>query len=100
MFLPRSRTLSIEDQITGSGKHAIEVVYPLHPGVAIACLSENIAVLEAAGRELRVEVHGPGKLALEPSKYHRAFGDSVANGRLVYRTTIELPVEIATKIEW
>jgi uncharacterized heparinase superfamily protein len=92
--------LTIEDLITGKGRHEIDVVFPLHPEIEIKALDEGSVILGLSRKQIKVNFNGEGLLSIEKSAYYPEFGLSVENNQLHFRVTGLLPIEVTTRISW
>ena len=96
----RQDSLVIDDVIEGSGKHDIDVIYPLHPNVLITEISEQSLNLLVNERCVIFEFEGTGVLNVVASTYHPEFGLSIENKKLVYHVQNNLPIKVKTLIYW
>jgi uncharacterized heparinase superfamily protein len=92
--------LEIIDTVTGSGKHKIVSVFPLHPEVFLNNVGENSAELDISGKKVKVIFDGSGMLLVKESRYHQEFGLSIENKQLIYRYNGNLPFKTNLKISW
>lgn len=96
-------SLLVEDVISGSGEHYIEVIWHLHPDV-ICHIDEN------PGSSIELEFHknhfagltfdGVDKYYIEESSWHPEFGKSIPNSRIVATVKANLPVKVTTSLKW
>jgi len=92
--------LELEDHITGSGKHIISSVLPLHPEVKVSMVKNNSVILEVDGKKIKVCFKGEGELLVKKSQYHPEFGLSIDNKKLIYNYNGSLPFKTNIKISW
>ncbi len=92
--------LEIGDKVTGTGKHKITSVLPLHPNILVSNIQDNSADLEVKGRKVKINFEGEGLLQVITSKYHSEFGLSIDNNQLVYSYNGSLPFKTKVKISW
>lgn len=92
--------LTIKDKITGRGECNINSTLPIHPEVNLKNIIDNCAELEINGKKILIFLEGNGKLIDMKSRYHREFGNSVENFKLVYSAKEVLPIELVTRISW
>jgi uncharacterized heparinase superfamily protein len=92
--------LEIGDEVTGTGKHKVTSVLPLHPNILVSNIQDNSADLEVKGRKVKINFEGEGLLQVITSKYHSEFGLSIDNNQLVYSYNGSLPFKTKVKISW
>jgi uncharacterized heparinase superfamily protein len=92
--------LEINDKMTGSGKHKIEVVFCLHPDIKIMAVNKQQVTLDVAGNSVELTFIGKGFLTLLKSTYHPEFGLAIENDQLIYQFNGDIPVDIKTRIQW
>ena len=99
-WLFEERSLLITDRITGKGTHQAVAIFPLHPDVTLQQASRDHCALLVNGKPAKVEFIGDGELEVVEDEYHPEFGLSIANQHLHYKVTMDLPIEITTRISW
>ena len=92
--------LEVKDNITGSGKHKIVSVLPLHPEVVVGNVRDNSVELDIKGNKVKVIFKGKGSLLVRASHYHPEFGLSIDNKQLIYSYNGNLPFKTSIKISW
>ena len=92
--------LVVKDNITGSGKHKIVSVLPLHPEVVVGSVRDNSVELEVKGKKVKVSFKEKGSLLVRASHYHPEFGLSIDNKQLIYSYNGNLPFKTSIKISW
>ena len=93
-------SLEIMDSITGSEKHKITSVLPLHPEVVAGNVKDNTVELIVQDKKVKVSFKGGGLLQVEKSNYHPEFGLSIDNKQLIYNYNGDLPFKMNIKISW
>lgn len=81
--------MTVEDELSGTGEHSVEIFWHFHPGVRVEC--------EAPGR-VRIDqnlilTYAPGQLSgeLADSRWNPEFGLSLPNRKLILRYRGSLP---------
>jgi len=107
--LDRSELL-VEDQVTGVGRHALQILFHLAPGwSAVWEGHRSIRVRRLASapfpgsadiREILFYFESPFEASIEPSTWHPGFGRSEPNQSITLRALLELPAIHTTRIEW
>jgi uncharacterized heparinase superfamily protein len=92
--------LEVKDNITGSGKHKIASVLPLHPEVVVGNIRDNSVELEIKGKKIRISFKGKGSLLVKESHYHPEFGLLIENKQLIYNYNGDLPFKASISISW
>ena len=92
--------LEIKDNITGTGKHKITSVLPLHPEVVVGDILDNSVELEIKGKKIRINFKGKGSLLIKESHYHPEFGLLIENKQLIYNYNGSLPFKTMISISW
>jgi uncharacterized heparinase superfamily protein len=92
--------ITITDLITGKGECIVDSILPIHPNVHVELYKDNSTKLEFKGNNVLVKVEGNGKLNHNKSRYHRGFGESIENIKLIYSTNEVLPIKVITRILW
>ncbi len=95
-----SKTISITDEVTGKGKHQIDIMFHVHPELSVIPESEtSVLIVDSKDAILcSLIVEGPGCLQIDSSTYHPKFGHSVANQRIRCHWTGSLPMQWVTRI--
>jgi len=99
-WIASNNLLEIVDTVSGSGKHKISSVLPLHPEVVVSDVKSNFAQLEVDGKKVEVSFEGEGSLVVKESLYHPEFGISMNNKQLIYSYNGVLPFKSNIKISW
>ena len=99
-WITSNNLLEIIDTVSGSGKHKISSVLPLHPEVMVSNIQINLAQLEVDGKKVEVSFEGEGLLAVKDALYHPEFGISMNNKQLIYSYNGVLPFKSNIKISW
>jgi uncharacterized heparinase superfamily protein len=92
--------LEVKDNITGSGKHKIASVLPLHPEVVVGNVRDNSVELVIKGKKVRISFKGKGLLLVKASHYHPEFGLLIDNKQLIYNYNGNLPFKTSISISW
>ncbi len=92
--------ITIHDKISGKGTHEVMSVIPIHPEIKVGDIEDNQVQLNVIGNEVILKVEGVGKLEIITDCYHPEFGLSIENIKLIFKSNIELPIALTTRIEW
>lgn len=92
--------LEIMDDITGSGKHKISSVLPLHPEVIVCNTQDDSVELQVKGKKIKISFTGKGSLLVRESQYHPEFGLSIDNKNIIYNYNGSLPFKSSIKVSW
>lgn len=98
--------LSVEDEVTGSGRHRLEIVFRLAPAwwaERIDASSIRIRPAEAAAgerRELLLTFGSPFEAVIEQTSWHPGFGVSLPSSAIVLHSETELPCRHTTRLGW
>jgi len=105
-----SSGLLVEDQITGVGRHALQIVFHLAPGWAAASegdrwirirrLDSPPELSTADAQEILFHFESPFEASIEPSTWHPGFGRTEPSQSISLRAMLELPATHMTRIEW
>lgn len=93
----------IDDALTGSGAHLIEIFFHLGPGLIPRKDADGGVQLVDAQSGLRVASlfsSEPSLLCLEQTSWHPFFGQSVPSWSVIVKTRRTLPSEHQTVFEW
>jgi uncharacterized heparinase superfamily protein len=96
------RELVVTDRVEGAGKHQVEIVFHLHPEIAVSSSTPSVYELRASsnGSSTWLSLSGPAEFGVHPSTYHPEFGVSQNNQRVCARYEGLLPVEVRTTLRW
>jgi len=98
--------LSVEDEVTGSGRHRLEIVFRLAPAwraERIDASSIRIHPADAAAgerRELLLAFGSPFEAVIEQTSWHPGFGVSLPASAIVLHSETELPCRHTTRLGW
>ena len=92
--------IEIIDYITGSEKHMIEIVYPLHPSIKKVKIIKNETIINFNNKKIKIQIDGKGQIKYQNSFYHPSIGLSEKNFKLIYSYFGDLPEKIVTRISW
>jgi uncharacterized heparinase superfamily protein len=89
--------LSVDDEVTGSGRHAVTVRWHLTPGSAVQLRADGAVISTAAGDfPVSVSSSGPVRLSVEPGMVASGFHATAAAPVLTCRIDAGLPVRLST----
>ncbi len=95
------RELVITDEITGRGRHSINLAFHLHPELTPEAETGGRIALNREG-EVAATFQMDEKLAVsvQPSTYHPEFGLSQENRKITAGGDFTLPVRLTTRLIW
>ena len=95
-----TNSVSIVDNIWGSGVHQIKSILPVHPNVELGGPQGDTIDLQISGKLVKIHFEGAGELKVIKAKYYPSFGCAVDNKHIIYDYIGKLPSNISIKISW
>ncbi len=97
--------LTIQDQILGTGHHAIDLFFQVAPEWTVSSersSGTSVGCMISGTRHLRLDCQSDRELQLElqSSEISRAYGAALAATRIRIRFAGELPITLVTTIHW
>lgn len=92
-------SLRVTDTVTGTGQHALECLFHLHPDIFVHGENGGILLSTPSGLTARVDA-GDHKLELVPSTWHPGFGMSLPTQAIRVYANTKLPAMIKTSFCW
>jgi hypothetical protein len=98
--------LVVEDEITGYGRHQLEILFHLAPGWCAQMAGEGMIRLWREGQyagsstTLSIAFESPFEAAVARGSWHPGFGISQHNVSVILSATLELPAFHSTRITW
>ena len=97
--------LLIEDAVTGSGRHRLEILLHLAPGWSAQPEGTDAVRFRASAPSADVEdivlhFQPPFEAVIEAGTWHPRFGVSERSESVALRATVDLPVTHQTRISW
>jgi len=98
--------LSVEDEVAGSGRHRLEIVFRFAPGwraERVDSSSIRIRLADAAAgewRELLLVFGSPFEAVIEKTSWHPGFGVSLPASAIVLYADTVLPCRHTTRLGW
>ena len=96
-------SLEVVDEITGNGEHAVDINFPLGPGLVPRRIdSSSIEVVDVqSGNQLCVFCSSlPDSTSLEETTWHPRFGVTLPTWRIVIRSNQPLPLKHVAEFTW
>lgn len=91
----RTHALLVVDRLIGTGEHAVQIPWHLHPQVQVESLEADRAVLVAQGQRFCLTWRGLGGSPprLEAARVSPRYGVALPASRLAWSVRVSLPVE-------
>ncbi len=99
----QEKQLTVEDNITGDGKHEIEVIWHLHPDVKCCWKDEMSAIVlqfdsDESCKRVNLSIDGIEDFHVKESTWHPEFGKAIPNFSIVGVIQDVLPISITTTL--
>lgn len=93
--------LIIEDEISGTGRHHLQLPFHFYPGLTIEKANDNLFFIKKTDQLLaKIALDSLLNTTVFDSSFHPEFGLALANQKLVGEITAELPIKFMTKMVW
>ncbi|HLB41653.1 MAG TPA: alginate lyase family protein [Gammaproteobacteria bacterium] len=89
----------IEDNVSGSGFHKIELIFHIHPDIRINQQDDRSVILYTPSNEVAVFLKINAILHILKSTYHPEFNTSIPNSKIVVELKQHLPLCLSTFIK-
>lgn len=95
-----STSLVVTDELTGHGRHRVEIVFPLAPALMPRRLDAGQILVEGDGISVTLNATSTADVHLEPTTWHPQFGMAVPSWRVRVVLVGNLPIKHVTTLRW
>lgn len=92
--------LKVFDHVSGSNRHSVNLILPLHPEVSIINVYDNYLELKVKQKVVKIKFQGYSELNVRDSKYYPEFGLSIKNKQVECNYNGSLPLDSQINISW
>lgn len=96
----RENELIIQDYVSGTGEHKIELFFHLHPDIQAVQQDAQTILLQNKAKHALATVQTSHPVMIAESSYHPAFNQSLVSQKLMIETRQSLPTSFTTTIKW